>query len=77
MPRAERRIEIHRDTYLEQQQTEKNETEVRDVDTNHESVRMLSRAAFGGVIRALRSEINNTYAIPTEYIYSLQLSSPH
>jgi hypothetical protein len=27
----------HRDTYLEQQQTEKIETEMRDVDRNHES----------------------------------------
>jgi hypothetical protein len=28
--------EAHRNTYLEQQQTEKIATEVRDVDTNHE-----------------------------------------
>jgi hypothetical protein len=38
--------EAHRHTYLEQQQTEKIVTEVRDVDTNPESVHMLSRAVF-------------------------------
>ncbi len=42
--------ENYRDTYLEQQQTEKIETEVRYVDRiqNHESVRLLSRGPSGG-----------------------------
>ncbi len=39
---------VHRDRYLEKQQTEKIEIEVRDVDSNQESVRMLSRVAFWG-----------------------------
>jgi hypothetical protein len=41
----------HRDTYLEQQKTEKIETnlgERRRYDTNHDSVRLLSRVAFWG-----------------------------
>jgi hypothetical protein len=48
-----------RDRYLKRQQSEKIETEVRDVDrdTNHVSVRMLSRVAFWGVMRAYQSNI--------------------
>ncbi len=40
----------HRDTYLEQQQTEKLETEARDVDRIR-SVRMLSMVAFWGGLK--------------------------
>ncbi len=53
----------HRDTYLEQQQTEKIETEVRDVDR----IRITKVYACclgwpsGGVIRALQSDINICY----------------
>ncbi len=48
----------HRRTYLEQQQTEKLETEVRRrKDTNHESVRMVNRVAFWGVIRVRHKHI--------------------
>jgi hypothetical protein len=48
---------------VESQQTEKIETEVRDVDRMRirESVRMLSRMVFWGVIRALQSDINIYY----------------
>ncbi len=55
----------HRVVDLEQQQTEKIKTDVRDVDririTNDESVRMLSRVAFWWIIRALQSDINKRY----------------
>jgi hypothetical protein len=52
--------------YLDQQQTEEIVTKVKDIgarwDTNYESVRMLSRVAFWGVIRALQSDINVSYS---------------
>jgi hypothetical protein len=44
---------IHRDTFLEQQQTEKIETEVRDVDR----IRITCTLASRGVIRVLQSDI--------------------
>jgi hypothetical protein len=61
----------HRDIYLEQQQTEKIETEVRDVDRIRviETVRMLSRVAFWRVIRSFQSNIN--------LYYSPQSAAPH
>jgi hypothetical protein len=50
----------HRDTYLEQQQTEKIETEVRDVDRIR--ITKVSLVAFWGVIiRALLLDINICY----------------
>ncbi len=46
----------HRDRYLEYQQTEKTENEVRDVDRIQiTKVRKLSREAFWEVIRALQT----------------------
>ena len=62
---------MQRDTHLEQQQTEKIETEVRDVDRIRviETVRMLSRVAFWGVIRALQADTN--------ICYTPQPSAPH
>jgi hypothetical protein len=45
---------IHRDTFLEQQQTEKIETEVRDVDIGYESRkcrgRMIDQLIYRGII---------------------------
>jgi hypothetical protein len=55
---------VHRDRYLEKQQTEKIEIEVRDVDMIQ--IRKVSACCpgwpSGGAIRALQSDI--TYAIP-------------
>jgi hypothetical protein len=50
----------HGGRYLEQHQTEKTETAMRDVNRIriNKSVRMVSRVDFWGVIRALQSKIN-------------------
>jgi hypothetical protein len=61
--RGEQHGNYHRDTYLEQQKTEKIETEVRDV----ERIRITNVYAccpgwpYKGVIRALQSDINICY----------------
>jgi hypothetical protein len=61
----------HRDRHLEQQETEKIESEVRDVDRIRitKCVRMLPRVAFWRVIKALRSNINR--------YFSPQPAAPH
>jgi hypothetical protein len=53
----------HRNRHLEQQETEKIESEVRDVDRIRimRCVRMLPRVAFWEVISALQSNINRSF----------------
>ena len=53
----------HRDTYLEQQETEKIETEVRDVDRRR-ITKVYDCLGFWGVIRALQSDINICFSPP-------------
>jgi hypothetical protein len=63
------KLHNHRDTYLEQQQTEKIEVERRRKDTNHKSVRLLSRVAFWGG--------HKSAPVGPKHMLSPQLSAPH
>ncbi len=58
----------HRDRHLEQQETEKIKSEVRDVERIRIS-RCMPRVAVWGVIRALQSNINR--------YFSPQPAAPH